>query len=357
MTTRPILLLMFLLAPLAAQSNAKVDFQKQVFPILERNCTECHRATYVDENGRKRRPKGKVMLDTLANIKKSKRGKLIIAKKPDDSILLESISLAADDEDRMPPPKKGPPLSKPQIALIKRWIEEGADYGSWTGEATAKKSGDKEKKSSSKKAGSKQTKGNTKATAKKRRGPAPVVTLSKGLSPVKPAALAPFGGKDALFTVQSVGDDNPLLRVSCCGRTDLVDDAALSALLPIADHVFELDLARSRVGDAGCAVIAKMKRLTKLDLRQSRVSSAGAKELAACRELRSLNLFDTRIGDYAMVAFADLKQLEQLYVWKTDVTAKAVVRLREKRKGLRVVFAPDLPSAMADQPSGGRRRR
>ena len=76
MMTRLALLLMVLIAPLAAQSNKKVDFAKDVFPILERNCVECHRATYVDENGRRRRPKGRVMLDTLANIQKSKRGKL-----------------------------------------------------------------------------------------------------------------------------------------------------------------------------------------------------------------------------------------------------------------------------------------
>ena len=353
MTTRPILLLTLLLAPLAAQKKAKVDFAKQIFPIFERNCTECHRATYVDENGRKRRPKGKVMLDTLANIKKSKRGKLIVAKKPDGSILLESISLPAEDEDRMPPPKKGPPLSKQQVELIERWIDEGADYGSWTGEKPAKKDSDKKDKKPS----SSKRKARTSTPAKKKRGPSPVVTLSKGLSAVKPAALQAFRGEDALFSVQSIGDDNPLLRVSCCGRTDLVDDGAMSQLLPIADHIFELDLARSQVGDAGCAVIGKMKRLTKLDLRQSLVSNAGAKELAACRELRSVNLFDTRVGDYALVAFAGLKQLEQLYLWKTEVTAKAVVRLREQNKDLRVVFAPDLPDAMAEEPTRRRRRR
>ena len=139
MKTHLLVLLMVLAAPLAAQSKKKIDFAKDVFPILDRNCTECHRATYTDENGRKRRPKGRVMLDTLANIKKSKRGKLFVAKKPDDSIIMESITLPAEDEDRMPPPKKGPPLSKTQVDLIKRWIEEGADFGAWTGEAAAPK--------------------------------------------------------------------------------------------------------------------------------------------------------------------------------------------------------------------------
>lgn len=352
MKSRLCLLLMVLIAPLTAQSKKKIDFAKDVFPILDRNCTECHRATYTDENGRKRRPKGRVMLDTLANIKKSKRGKLFVAKKPDDSIIMESITLPAEDEDRMPPPKKGPPLSKQQVEVIKRWIEQGADFGGWTGEKA------KPAKSAAKPKGKTRASGGAKtAPKKKRRGPSPVVTLSKGLQPVKAADLAPFAAADSLFSVRSIGDESPLLRVSCCGRTDDVDDAALSQLLPIAEHVFELDLARSAVGDGGCAVIAKMKRLTKLDLRQSRVSNAGVKELAACRELRSLNLFDTRVGDYALVALGDLRELEQLYVWKTDVSAKAVVRLREANDALRVVFAPAMPDEMTAEPAGRRRRR
>ena len=173
--------------------------------------------------------------------------------------------------------------------------------------------------------------------------------------PAPPHYLRPT--EDAFRHVaEAIGDDNPLLRVSCCGRTDDVDDQALEQLLPIAEHVFELDLARSQVGDGGCAVLAKMKRLTKLDLRQSRVSNSGVKELAACKELRSLNLFDTRVGDYALVALDGLKELERLYVWKTDVSAKAVVRLREQHRDLRVVFAPDMPEEMAEQPTSRRRR-
>ena len=255
MKLRLSLLLMVLLAPLPAQSKKKVDFAKDVFPILERNCTECHRATYVDENGRRRRPKGRVMLDTLANIKKSKRGKLFVAKKPDDSIIMESITLPADDEDRMPPPKKGPPLSKQQVDLVKRWIEQGADFGKWTGETSSPKKGAVKPGTSPRK---KSSTGST--SKKKRRGPSPVVTLSKGLQPVKAAALASFAAADSLFSVRSIGDDNPLLRVSCCGRTDDVDDDALAQLLPIADHVFELDLARSRVGDDGCHHLHRLTR-------------------------------------------------------------------------------------------------
>ena len=83
MLIRLSLLLLTLLTPIAAQSKSKVIFERHIVPILKRNCIECHRAEYVDNNGRKQRPKGKVMFDTLANIKKSKRGRLFVAKDTD----------------------------------------------------------------------------------------------------------------------------------------------------------------------------------------------------------------------------------------------------------------------------------
>ncbi|MFT4513198.1 MAG: hypothetical protein ACI89X_000114 [Planctomycetota bacterium] len=345
MLIRLSLLLLTLLAPLAAQSKDKVIFERHVFPILKRNCIECHRAEYLDNNGRKKRPKGKVMFDTLANIKKSKRGRLFVANDTDASLILDSITLPADDEDRMPPAKAGPPLSKRDVDLITKWIDQGADFGTWTGEA--KKSGRKPKPPKP-----------TKSTSKKpnkRSGPSPVVTLSKGLQPISAAVLKSFAGSE--FQVKSVGDGNPLLSVTCCGKTENVTDATLAKLAPIAANIFELDLARSEVGDAGCRQLAKMPRLVKLSLRQTQVGNSGVKELAACQELRSLNLFGTATGDYALTALASLKHLRSLYLYETETTANAVVRLRKAIPGLRVVSALDLPEPMAEEEKPKRRRR
>jgi len=155
--------------------------------------------------------------------------------------------------------------------------------------------------------------------------------------------------------VSSVGDGSPLLAVSCLGRTDEVDNRAVQALAPIASHIAELDLGRTQVGDDGCKVIAGMGKLIKLDLRQSAVGNQGVAQLAACKELRVLNLFGTKVGDYGMAALEGLKSLEQLYLWQTDVSAGAVVKLREKIAGVRVVMAAELPDAMPE--GAGQRRR
>jgi hypothetical protein len=120
-------------APKPAPARATVDFAKEVWPILERRCVECHRTAHAGADGKVKKPKGGVTLDSRTGIETSKKGKLVVAGKPADSLLHQAITLPADDEDRMPPAKKGEPLSKAEIDLIKRWIEGGAAFGAWTG--------------------------------------------------------------------------------------------------------------------------------------------------------------------------------------------------------------------------------
>jgi uncharacterized membrane protein len=136
---------LFLSSLVTAQDKAAakpIDFEKQVWPILEASCVKCHQTAHAGPDGKLKKPKGGVTLDSKDGMLASKKGKLLVAKKPDESKLYESITLAADHEDRMPPPKEGDVLAKEKTELIKKWIEEGAAFGSWTG----KKADDKDKK-------------------------------------------------------------------------------------------------------------------------------------------------------------------------------------------------------------------
>jgi hypothetical protein len=140
---RPLLAFVTLLSFTAAQDAGgrpsqdpkkaeAVDFEKQVWPILEKSCLECHSKAAPGPDGKMKKPKGGVVLDSKDAITAGKKGKLLVAKKSGESLLYTSISLAADHEDRMPPAKKGDPLPKEQQDLIKQWIDEGANFGKWT---------------------------------------------------------------------------------------------------------------------------------------------------------------------------------------------------------------------------------
>ena len=124
----------------AAAQGPAVDFAADIWPVIESRCIECHDAPRRLANGRMKRPKGRVRLDSVEAIRASKRGKLIVPGDPDASRLFDVISLPPDHDDRMPPAAQGAPLSQAEIARVKQWITEGARFGSWT--SAAKESDD-----------------------------------------------------------------------------------------------------------------------------------------------------------------------------------------------------------------------
>ncbi len=104
----------------AAVSGAeKIDFARQVQPILESACVHCHG---VDKD------KGDFRLHTLEDtIKGNDNGPGLTPKDPAKSAIYTTLILPADDDMVMPPEKEGL-LDPAQIAVIKQWIEEGAEW-------------------------------------------------------------------------------------------------------------------------------------------------------------------------------------------------------------------------------------
>jgi hypothetical protein len=98
-------------------AESKVDFTKQIKPILSDRCFACHGP---DKKARE----GELRLDIRAEAIQE-------AIKPGESAKSELLGrLTTDDpEKRMPPVDSHvKPLSKQQVAFIKRWIDEGAEY-------------------------------------------------------------------------------------------------------------------------------------------------------------------------------------------------------------------------------------
>ncbi len=98
----------------------RIDFVKDVQPILELNCVACHRDGH---------DKGSLRLDErdLA-FKGGDGGAGIVAFRPKDSPVYTSTSLAPDHEGLMPPAKKNGPLPKDKIETLAKWIEQGASW-------------------------------------------------------------------------------------------------------------------------------------------------------------------------------------------------------------------------------------
>ncbi len=106
----------------ATKEVAKVDFNRDVRPILAENCFACHGQ---DEKQRK----AKLRLDTRAGATAELADTFhaIVPGKPDDSMMLDRLAATVDSQ-KMPPPKTGKSLTPQQVALLRKWIEQGANY-------------------------------------------------------------------------------------------------------------------------------------------------------------------------------------------------------------------------------------
>ncbi len=109
--------LLFFAAPPAARAQGKpVSFINDVAPILKESCFGCHGT---------KNPKGKFSMTSFENLRKGgTKENPIVSGKPEESYFLDVLK--ATDRQMMPPKDTGGPLPKEKIAIIERWIKEGA---------------------------------------------------------------------------------------------------------------------------------------------------------------------------------------------------------------------------------------
>jgi len=89
----------------------EVDFVKDIKPILEKHCLHCH--------GQEAPEAFTMEPDEVFDY--------IVAGAAEESMLYR-VLVSGDEEELMPPPDFKQPLRKEQIQLIKKWINQGADW-------------------------------------------------------------------------------------------------------------------------------------------------------------------------------------------------------------------------------------
>ena len=103
-----------------------VEFNRDVRSILSENCFVCHGP---DANKRQ----AELRLDTEAGLfGTDSKTKPVVAREVDTSELIKRI-VSADPEQLMPPVDSGKKLSPRDIAILKKWVEQGASWqGHWS---------------------------------------------------------------------------------------------------------------------------------------------------------------------------------------------------------------------------------
>jgi hypothetical protein len=105
-----------------ARSEIKVDFKRDIRPILSNRCFACHGP---DEG----HIESGLQLHSLEfATRPADSGKIAIQPgKVSESELIQRI-VSEDESERMPPPHMGQPLTPSEIEKMKSWIEAGAVY-------------------------------------------------------------------------------------------------------------------------------------------------------------------------------------------------------------------------------------
>lgn len=103
----------------ASAAPDKVDFDRDIKPILANACLRCHGPE---------KPRSHFRLDDRsAALKGGSDGVDIIPGNGDGSALIRYVS-GKDKDIQMPPAGKGDPLTTNQVSLLKKWIDQGASW-------------------------------------------------------------------------------------------------------------------------------------------------------------------------------------------------------------------------------------
>lgn len=107
----------------ASHALHKVNFEKQIKPLLERSCLACHSGE---------RPRGMLRVDRRdALLKGGESGMAAITPGHSEQSLLVDYISSLDAEPEMPPTAvraRFPKLSQDEVARLRAWIDQGADW-------------------------------------------------------------------------------------------------------------------------------------------------------------------------------------------------------------------------------------
>ena len=104
----------------AGLAAAAVDFVRDVQPLLEASCVQCHGAD---------KDKGGLRLHTAADLAAGgDSGAAVDTAAPEASLLLQRLHLPPDDDEAMPPKDKAPRPTAEQVAKLREWVASGAAW-------------------------------------------------------------------------------------------------------------------------------------------------------------------------------------------------------------------------------------
>ncbi len=295
----------------------QVVYADIVQPILEMRCVECHKEG---------KSKGNFRMDTYdLLVEGGKEGEGIEPGNAIDSNIVFRAELPEDDDEHMPPEGKKD-IEDHELAIVKWWIDQGADPVKTVGEMELTEE-------------IRDAIGNLKLTIAFEKDHAhgedgesksdlPDANLRKTVSEL--GEEFPGG-----LTFESQESSN-LTFTGVSLRKNLTDEN-FAKLVPVIPKLVTVDLSATAITDTSVALLVPAENLRMVRLSETEIGDAAIDSLVKLQNLESVNLFGTKVTDKGVKKLSALPNLKRLYLWQTDVSPEVIKELEEALPDLEVI--------------------
>lgn len=296
-----------------SSSADPVVYNDVIAPILERRCVQCHKEG---------KAKGKLRMDTFEMLLAGgKEGPAVEAGDSAKSPIVIRMELPEDDDEHMPPEGK-PDVSDHELAVIKWWIDSGAD-------AQMKVSEHQDIPDEIQQALAEIR--SMPAEEPEPSAPKPVDRDPALVSAVNELAKE-FPGAISFESQQS-----NLVHFTAASMRGNLDDKTFAKLTPVLPQLVSVDLTATEITDQSVATLTAATQLRRIRLAETPVTDASIDTLLKLPQLESINLFGSKVTDSGIRKLAALPNLKNLYLWQTPATPETIQMLKEKLPDCQIV--------------------
>jgi uncharacterized membrane protein len=291
-------------------------YEDIIQPILEAKCVGCHSTL---------RAKGEFSVSSFEDLfKKGESNKLPLKHYlPDESELLLRILMPDTLTDHMPPAGKTP-LDKNEIAILKYWIEKGANQ--------------KQTLADSSTADSTLHQMNLlinqlePALQKYRFN-----VFKTQLNAEKLQAELEYLATDMEVVIKRDEEaEGEMYTLSTTFPPSPFGSEKLAQLKPYLDVFTKVSLVSSQIDDADLYVIAHMSNLRELYLQKTKLNGSGLIQLSKLKNLEVLNVSFTKVDDKALLDLVKFPALKKVFTYSTETTKDVIIALQKYKPTLQI---------------------
>jgi hypothetical protein len=304
-----------------ADPGLQLVYADIVEPILERRCVQCHKEG---------KSKGRFRMDSYELlVKGGKEGPGIEPGNAANSNIVIRMELPTDDDERMPPEGKTG-LADHELAVVKWWIDSGADAEITLAAA------------------------NPPATIQQLLAlivpGAAVGAYDQAVPHGTPAVVGPSAAlKDSVIALAAEfpgalsfeSQQSALLTFTAVSMRGNLADAAFLKLESIIPHLVTADLSATQITDQSVALLASAKDLRLIRLAETEITDAAIDTLLKLESLESINLYGTKVTDAGVSKLSAMPNLKRLYLWQTAVSSEAIQALKDKLPDCEIIAGID----------------